>query len=382
MAVTTDQPQQEHETKILYHLDDEDTPYLIKLPISPDVITLRDFKQHIFLPKSSYKFFFKSTDEDMEIVKEEITDDDARLPMFKGRVVSYIVSADGSNVSDSSQSQVTEISGGHNHRRAHGRDRYADASSVTDTCDTTSCTETETDSMISSRRGHRYGKHDHRRHHRCDYDTSTVMTSDIDSTSYVDSGDDDESVSRVSTTTDETSVSRVHASRHRRRRRRHRMPSLSRTSSVSSVTDSFMSLNVITVTLNLDAVSFLGISIIGRSHKTGDAGIFVSRIMKGGAVALDGRIEVGDMLLQVNDVNFENVTNDEAVRILREAVQKPGPIRLVVGKLGCWNQNQQSYFTIPSSEPVRPIDPGAWVAHTEAAQGKCMFMARVSLGLD
>jgi C-terminal processing protease CtpA/Prc len=43
-----------------------------------------------------------------------------------------------------------------------------------------------------------------------------------------------------------------------------------------------------------------------------------------GAVALDGRIEPGDMILQVNDINFEDMSNDEAVRILREVVQKPG----------------------------------------------------------
>jgi hypothetical protein len=43
-----------------------------------------------------------------------------------------------------------------------------------------------------------------------------------------------------------------------------------------------------------------------------------------GAVALDGRIEPGDMILQVNDINFEDMSNDEAVRVLREVVQKPG----------------------------------------------------------
>ena len=37
-------------------------------------------------------------------------------------------------------------------------------------------------------------------------------------------------------------------------------------------------------------------------------------IMKGGAVALDGRIEPGDMILQVNDRSFENMSNDDAVR--------------------------------------------------------------------
>ena len=38
--------------------------------------------------------------------------------------------------------------------------------------------------------------------------------------------------------------------------------------------------------------------------------------MKGGAVALDGRIEPGDMILQVNDRSFENMSNDDAVRAL------------------------------------------------------------------
>ena len=41
-------------------------------------------------------------------------------------------------------------------------------------------------------------------------------------------------------------------------------------------------------------------------------------------MAADGRIETGDMLLQVNDVNCENMNNDDAVRILREIVQQPG----------------------------------------------------------
>ena len=45
-----------------------------------------------------------------------------------------------------------------------------------------------------------------------------------------------------------------------------------RADSVSSVTDSTMSLNIITVTLNMDTVNFLGISIVGQSNKFGDGG--------------------------------------------------------------------------------------------------------------
>lgn len=56
---------------------------------------------------------------------------------------------------------------------------------------------------------------------------------------------------------------------------------MSRTSSFSSITDSSMSLNIITVTLNMDTVNFLGISIVGQSNNGGDGGIYVGSIMKG-----------------------------------------------------------------------------------------------------
>lgn len=38
---------------------------------------------------------------------------------------------------------------------------------------------------------------------------------------------------------------------------------------------------------------------MGQSNERGDGGIYIGSIMKGGAVAADGRIEPGDMLLQV-----------------------------------------------------------------------------------
>lgn len=49
----------------------------------------------------------------------------------------------------------------------------------------------------------------------------------------------------------------------------------------------------------LEKFNFLGISIVGQSNDRGDGGIYIGSIMKGGAVAADGRIEPGDMLLQV-----------------------------------------------------------------------------------
>ena len=59
-----------------------------------------------------------------------------------------------------------------------------------------------------------------------------------------------------------------------------------------------MSLNVQQITLDLEKHKFLGISIVGQNNESGDGGIYIGSIMKGGAVAADGRIEAGDMLLQ------------------------------------------------------------------------------------
>lgn len=50
------------ETKIIYHMDDEETPYLVKLNISPERVTLADFKN--VLNRPNYKYFFKSMDDD------------------------------------------------------------------------------------------------------------------------------------------------------------------------------------------------------------------------------------------------------------------------------------------------------------------------------
>uniref|UniRef100_A0AAQ6ADC7 Dishevelled segment polarity protein 3a n=1 Tax=Amphiprion ocellaris TaxID=80972 RepID=A0AAQ6ADC7_AMPOC len=241
------------ETKIIYHLDDQETPYLVKLSVPADKVTLADFKN--VLKKPNYKFFFKSMDDDFGVVKEEISDDNAKLPCFNGRVVSWV-----------------------------GLKCILESFFFFAAC------------------------------------LSVCLCGNC-----------------------------VHSS------------------SFSSITDSTMSLNIITVTLNMEKYNFLGISIVGQSNERGDGGIYIGSIMKGGAVAADGRIEPGDMLLQVNDINFENMSNDDAVRVLRDIVHKPGPITLTVAK--CWDPNPRSCFALPRSEPIRPIDPAAWVSHTAAMTG-------------
>lgn len=51
------------ETKVIYHLDEEETPYLVKIPVPAERITLGDFKSVLQRPAGA-KYFFKSMDQD------------------------------------------------------------------------------------------------------------------------------------------------------------------------------------------------------------------------------------------------------------------------------------------------------------------------------
>ncbi|XP_057161156.1 segment polarity protein dishevelled homolog DVL-1 isoform X4 [Ursus arctos] len=399
------------ETKIIYHMDEEETPYLVKLPVAPERVTLADFKNVLSnRPVHAYKFFFKSMDQDFGVVKEEISDDNARLPCFNGRVVSWLVLAEGAHSDAGSQSTDghTELPPPLERTGGIGDSRppsfHPNVASSRDGMDN----ETGTESLVSHRRerarrrnreeaartnGHPRG--DRRRDLGLPPDSaSTVLSSELESSSFIDS-DEDDNTSRLSSSTEQSTSSRL-IRKHKRRRRKQRMRQADRASSFSSITDSTMSLNIITVTLNMERHHFLGISIVGQSNERGDGGIYIGSIMKGGAVAADGRIEPGDMLLQVNDINFENMSNDDAVRVLREIVSQTGPISLTVAK--CWDPTPRSYFTIPrgpflcapvlhralpsirlslhplprgghAADPVRPIDPAAWLSHTAALTG-------------
>jgi segment polarity protein dishevelled len=79
------------ETKIIYYMDDDKMPYLIKLNMAPDKATLKDFKNALNANSRNFKFFFQAIVDDFGVVKEEIMDDDAKMPCVNGRVVSWVI---------------------------------------------------------------------------------------------------------------------------------------------------------------------------------------------------------------------------------------------------------------------------------------------------
>uniref|UniRef100_A0A8B9V4W4 PDZ domain-containing protein n=1 Tax=Anas zonorhyncha TaxID=75864 RepID=A0A8B9V4W4_9AVES len=82
----------------------------------------------------------------------------------------------------------------------------------------------------------------------------------------------------------------------------------------------------------------LGFSIaggIGNQHIPGDNSIYITKIIEGGAAQKDGRLQIGDRLLAVNNTNLQDVRHEEAVAALKNTsdmvylkVAKPGSLHL------------------------------------------------------
>ncbi|KAG0711070.1 Disks large 1 [Chionoecetes opilio] len=105
----------------------------------------------------------------------------------------------------------------------------------------------------------------------------------------------------------------------------------------------------------------LGFSIaggIGNQHIPGDNGIYITKIMEGGAAHVDGRVCVGDKLIAVRetpsgDVNLENVTHEDAVACLKCTTDR---VVLVLGKVVTSQTNSAPDVTAHSPQPTHQPD--------------------------
>jgi disks large protein 1 len=102
----------------------------------------------------------------------------------------------------------------------------------------------------------------------------------------------------------------------------------------------------------------LGFSIaggIGNQHIPGDNGIYVTKIMEGGAAHVDGRLSIGDKLVAVRanntERNLENVIHEEAVATLKSITDRA---TLVVQKANhlIASPNQQHRMATPTSNQL------------------------------
>lgn len=112
--------------------------------------------------------------------------------------------------------------------------------------------------------------------------------------------------------------------------------------------------NVIVVELTLtESTPNLGIHV--ANSPSGE--LLIDSIIEGSLVCLDGRICVGDELLRINETPLQHLSSLEATQVMRSITTTTKEVTLLI------NKRSQS----PYGKFIRPCDPEAWVAHTEAA---------------
>ncbi|XP_062871431.1 disks large homolog 4 [Trichomycterus rosablanca] len=68
----------------------------------------------------------------------------------------------------------------------------------------------------------------------------------------------------------------------------------------------------------------LGFSIaggVGNQHVPSDNSIYVTKIIEGGAAHKDGRLQIGDRILAVNNISLEDVMHEDAVTVLKNTTE-------------------------------------------------------------
>ena len=86
-------------------------------------------------------------------------------------------------------------------------------------------------------------------------------------------------------------------------------------------------LNILNVELNKKFAKGLGFSIIGRRD---GSGVFVSHIIDGGCAQKDGRLMIGDLILEVNSQDIRKASYSDVAFLLKTLPQ--GKVTLKIGR--------------------------------------------------
>lgn len=371
-------------TKVYYHVDDENIPYTADIHVPPDCITLGDVKRK--LPRTNFKYYCIEKDPESGIeVKAEVRDDSQRLHPIDGRFVLYLLTIEGSVHSDTSSGRhrknKTSSKGSSSSREylkaAHHFDNPASYSDSESQASSIPAYFKKAKAFNKRQAFQARDRHHHHqlprpkphRHHYNHYDgESTTFDITTESDDHYRDGityyDEDEDDSR-SINTDLTSVSQVHLKAKWREQQREmknrykRMPSTA-SSTLSSITESSMGVEVITVRLNLQDIRLGIVPTIVKNGRGDESGLYVGQIFDRGAVALDGRIDVGDMISEINNIDLSNYSSEEAVGMLKKAVEKQY-ITLTIVKTGGNKKAAPAILRNPRAEPIRPIEMNEWL---------------------
>ncbi|KAK6042643.1 DIX domain protein, partial [Cooperia oncophora] len=294
------------ETKVYYYLDDDATPFVSVLPVPPDLATLRDFKK--VFTKKGFKYFCKGLDADIKReVKIELTDDSSPLKRSSNGLFELFLHSCGGTVPRSG----TLPRRGQNDYMCdvdpidkRGRRRSLANLDLLDASESTHPASSVGGTIVSRRAGEHLAElYTSNSENFYKYDDSARFSATASSSLY-------EPLCANGGYNDGGKV-------RRRKPRKERFRKAYVPSTISSITESSMTSlslpRILEVNLSMRSTPYLGISV-----GSFQGSILVSEILPDGAVAKDGRIEVGDQIVQVNNRSFENLTEAQAVRVLRE----------------------------------------------------------------
>lgn len=103
----------------------------------------------------------------------------------------------------------------------------------------------------------------------------------------------------------------------------------------------------------------LGFSIAGgreNQHVPNDDGIYITKIIDGGAAQQDGRLQVGDKIIRVNETSLEDVTHEEAVAALKKTQDR---VVIVISRIGVSyiETPPPRYQDVLKTSPLPPPSP-------------------------
>lgn len=205
---------------------DSNTPIIMRSSTPASRITLGIFKEIASLQNNNCKFYFKSTDSEFGLVKEEIVDDNSPLPYDGDKIVAWVIT-DKSN-----QSSLFE------------------------------------------------------------FEKKTPQKESI-------------SNEKIYTTTQP-----IH----------------------SNEKASYQNFTTFRIDLDLHDNNFLGLTLIGSNicEDSFDRGIFVKAVSKYSVVDVDGRIQIGDRIMSINDIELTGMKDNDAIATFKACVQRRGAINLVL----------------------------------------------------
>ncbi|VDN07018.1 unnamed protein product [Thelazia callipaeda] len=359
-------------TKVYYYLDDN-TPYLSVVSVPDDAITLGDFKK--VFNKKGYKYFCKQLDKTIGCeVKVEIRDDSTKLvKSANGLIELVLLSASDNNFCSGTLPKASnKVKNGQyaqtrpkdfNLRKRRSLHNLSTENFVNrdllhvqkNKSDENSITASSLSTVISKRAGEGlaefYTSNSEDPYHFDEMESRYLKHSGA-------------CVSNYPASPIALSNKGPFCPRRKRRPRKEKYRKAYVPSTISSMTESSLTSlslpRIDVITLPMKSGVFLGISVL--SH---DGGIFVSDIHRGGIVDADGRIEIGDQIVQVNRNSFENLSDVEAVDLLRKAAASRRPITLYVAKRTCSNSDKRADILSGIASETMPIDISLWVESTK-----------------